>query len=241
MNGKALHADRSNATDPWPGQLSQESQESQESVVNSAEPITCLLIDDNQYDRQRVRRISEQTTLKLLFTEVPSLDEALNILRAQDFDVILLDQNLPDGDGIVAASLLRKHLGAQTPPIIMVSGSMETAMPARAFASGCSDYISKDGLSIPRFEKAITSALSKSRAAAQKPAEVSSAHRAALQSFADDTVLELRIPLSRMLRLISRAKDRHPSVASELVGMNEACREMWDYLDNVQQTAANRR
>ncbi|HUS55848.1 MAG TPA: response regulator [Thermohalobaculum sp.] len=235
MNGKALHANRPEATGFRPASSSQA-----EDVIG-AKPITCLLIDDNQYDRQRVRRISEQTTLELSFNEVSSLDEALDVLRVQDFDVILLDQNLPDGDGIVAAALLRKHLGGQTPPIIMVSGSVEAAMPARAFASGCSDYISKDGLSIPSFEKAITVAVSKFKAAAQKPIGSTIEHRATLQSFADDTVLEFRIPLSRMLRLISRATDLHPSAASELGDLKAACREMWDYLDNVHQTAAERR
>jgi CheY-like chemotaxis protein len=202
--------------------------------------INCLLIDDSQYDRQRVRRISEQTTLVLAFTEAPSLDAALNVLREKDFDVVLLDQNLPDGDGIVAAALLRKHLGNQTPPIIMVSGSEETAMPARAFASGCSDYISKDGLSIPSFEKAISNAVAKFKAAGPKPAENSAEYRAALQSFADDTVMELRVPLSRMLRLISRATDLHPSAATELGNLKEVCREMWDYLDHVHQSAVDR-
>ena len=91
-----------------------------------------------------------------------------------------------------------------------------------------------------RLNAKCSNAVAKSRTAAAKPVNSTVEHRAALQSFADDTVMELRIPLSRMLRLISRATDLHPSAATELGGLKEVCREMWDYLDNVQQTAAER-
>jgi CheY-like chemotaxis protein len=206
----------------------------------TAAPINCLLIEDSQFDRQRVRRISEQGTLDVSFTEAPSLDEALKSLRVRDFDVILLDQKLPDGDGTAAAELLRKHLGPEAPPIIMISGSEETAMPVRAFAAGCADYISKDNLTIPGLEKAISGTLAKVKAASAIPAKQVAGANAQLQSFADDMVMELRIPLSRMLRLISRATDRHPAAAAELGDLKAVCREMWDYLDSVRQTAAGK-
>lgn len=204
-------------------------------------PINCLLIEDSSFDRQRVRRIAEQTKLRLAFTEAASLDQAIEALKARLFDVILLDQTLPDGDGTVVAELMKRHLGKKTPPIIMVSGSQEVAMPARAFAAGCTDYISKDGLNIPGLEKAITTSIANSRAASPKASMTMAEHREALKSFADDTILELRIPLSRMLRLVARASDQHPVAAAELASLKVICREIWDYLDHLAELALQHR
>jgi CheY-like chemotaxis protein len=233
MNGKALHAKLPDGIGQRPVPTSRFE------AALDANTISCLLIDDSKFDRQRLRRISEQTNLELSFAEAPSLDAALSLLRTRDFDVILLDQSLPDGEGTVAADLLRKHLGSKAPPIIMISGSDETAMPARAFASGCADYISKDSLSIPNLQQAIFSSIAKANTASPKSTAPMAEHGAALQSFADDTVLELRIPLSRMIRLISRATDRHPSAVTELDDLKTICREMWDYLDNIRQITSD--
>lgn len=175
--------------------------------------------------------------MQLAFTEAENIDGALTALRERRFDVILLDQRLPDGDGTTVVELLTTHLGKNAPPIVMISGSDEAALPARAFASGCCDYISKDGLTIPGLEKVIAGSIAKARAGSPKTSVPMAEHRAALQSLADDTVLELRIPLSRMLRLISRAADQHPAAAAEFGHLKAICHEMWEYLDTVSQAA----
>jgi len=209
--------------------------------VPKTKTVSCLLIDDSKFDRQRVRRIAEQSSIEVTFTEASNLDEALNALRARAFDVVLLDQSLPDGEGTVVVELLNRHLGDQAPPIIMVSGSQEAAMPARAFASGCFDYIGKDGLNIPGLEKAIIASLTRTRKQAPASGTVSLVqHREELRSLADDTRLELRIPLSRMLRTITRISDQHPAAAPELAALTGICREMWDYLDQLGPRAPDR-
>jgi len=199
-------------------------------------PINCLVVDDSKFDRQRLRRIADQTNLALSITEAATLDEALNAIRVSDFAIILLDQGLPDGDGTTAAELLKKHMGEKAPPIIMVSGSQESAMPARAFAAGCTEYLSKDHLSIPGLEKAIASTIAK--VYGQAPGlDAPSPEEALLRGFAEDLALELRIPLSRMLRLIARTADLHRAAAPELDGLKSVCHEMWHYLDHLAETA----
>jgi len=207
------------------------------SAMPATAAIRCLLIEDSKYDRQRVRRIAEQTSLALDFLEAATLDEALTLLSDHDIDVILLDQGLPDGEGTVAAELLRNHLAERTPPIVMISGNQQLAMPARAIASGCIDFISKDELSIPRLEKAVNDSVGKRRSLEKVP----TAQNAALQSFAEDTVLELRISMSRMLRLIARAGDKHPAALDELGELRTVCCEIWDYIDDLPRAAKLRR
>ncbi len=195
--------------------------------------VKCLLIDDSKYDRQRLLRIAEQTRLDVSFTEVSNLDDAITALRRGNFDLILLDQSLPDGDGTTVAGLLNTHLGNQAPPIIMVSGSIEAAMPARAFASGCADYISKDDLNIPGLEKAILGTVAKAEPEPLRTSVSMEEYRAALRSFAEDTTLELRIPLSRMLRMLPSIADRHPAANQDVAELTAICHEMWRYLDFV--------
>jgi CheY-like chemotaxis protein len=196
-------------------------------------PVLCLLIDDSKYDRQRLRRIAEQTRLDIAFTEASDLDAAVSALRAGTFDLILLDQSLPDGDGTAVAELLRAHLGKMAPPVIMISGSVEAALPARAADSGCADYISKDNLSIPGLENAILGTI---RSSGPKfgPAERSARiPQAAMRDATAIKVEDLQAPLSQILRLTARVAQRHPAAAQDLAEVEAVCRQMWSYLEHA--------
>jgi CheY-like chemotaxis protein len=227
---------------PGQGQVAQRTEHSFQScrsgVAQRRTPVECLLIDDSKYDRQRLRRVAEQTRLDIAFTEASDLDAAVSALRTGTFDLILLDQSLPDGDGTAVAELLRAHLGTLAPPIIMISGSVEAALPARAAASGCADYISKDNLSIPGLENAILDTirtLEPKAGPADRPAKIpQEAARDATAIKAED----LQESLSQVLRLTPRALQRHPDAAQEIAEMEAVCREMWGRLEKAREAAA---
>ena len=75
--------------------------------------------------------------------EASTLDEASRHLGAAEarFDSIILDVNLPDGDGREFCAKLRK-LG-HTMPIIMLTGSAEEGDVVSGLESGANDYIAK--------------------------------------------------------------------------------------------------
>lgn len=202
--------------------------------------VSCLLIDDSKYDRQRLRRVAGQTGLTIDFTEAADLDGAISALRTADFDVILMDQMLPDGEGTTVAELFKNHLGASAPPIIMVSGSLEEAMPVRARASGCAGYISKDDLTPHSLRDAVVDVAGKTVRHQPRDSLTMAEHKAALHAFADATAVELRSQLTVALRLVARAADRHAGAAADLGEIREVLDEIWDYLDVVRRIEAER-
>jgi DNA-binding response OmpR family regulator len=72
-----------------------------------------------------------------------TLAEASRFLSATEarFDVVVLDVNLPDGDGRDFCALLRQQGHAM--PIIMLTGTSEETDIVRGLNAGANDYISK--------------------------------------------------------------------------------------------------
>lgn len=70
-----------------------------------------------------------------------SAKELRNILfRKADFDILILDCNLPDGDGFALCSELKENYGM--PTILLTARDMEEEMVA-GFLAGADDYVTK--------------------------------------------------------------------------------------------------
>lgn len=76
---------------------------------------------------------------------VPTLDEAEKLLAKQSFDLIILDLNLPDGDGLrfLAEKFSDQNLNLKTTPMIILTSQKEVSNKVMAFAMGVDDYICK--------------------------------------------------------------------------------------------------
>jgi DNA-binding response OmpR family regulator len=61
----------------------------------------------------------------------------------EPFDCILLDIMLPGMDGIQMCELLRQTTQCSSTPILMITGSNEVGLMARAFEAGATDFINK--------------------------------------------------------------------------------------------------
>jgi two-component system, NtrC family, response regulator AtoC len=70
-----------------------------------------------------------------------SLSDAYQLLELQSYDFILLDYNLPDGDGL---EFLNKVLPDHpNTPIIMITGESSVEIAVKAMKSGAADYVTK--------------------------------------------------------------------------------------------------
>ena len=72
---------------------------------------------------------------------VGTLNEALDILKKQRFDVILSDLSLPDSDGI--NTFFRIHNETPLIPIIILSGSNDEEIGAYSVEKGAHDFFVK--------------------------------------------------------------------------------------------------
>jgi DNA-binding NarL/FixJ family response regulator len=114
-----------------------------------------LLIDDHEVVRAGVKRIfDKQPESTVLFGEASTAPEALDLVRAQDWDAVVLDLSLGGRDGLEVLKEL-KQIRPRL-PVLILSMHSEELFARRAFKAGASGYITKD---IPRSE--LVSAINK--------------------------------------------------------------------------------
>lgn len=107
-------------------------------------PLKILIIDDDQVDRMRLRRLLRDGTGLGLLNVDEAVDKAsgLTALASSPYDVILLDFQLPDGDGLSFLHELQlKECSA--PPVVMQTVLDDEEIGLRAVECGAQDYLVK--------------------------------------------------------------------------------------------------
>jgi signal transduction histidine kinase/CheY-like chemotaxis protein/CHASE3 domain sensor protein len=100
-----------------------------------------LLADDD------VRNIYSMTKAleKYQMNVIPAMDgkEAVQLMKANDIDVILMDMMMPEMDGYESIKAIRKNPLYKNVPIIAVTAKAMSGDREKCIAAGASDYISK--------------------------------------------------------------------------------------------------
>jgi DNA-binding NarL/FixJ family response regulator len=105
---------------------------------------TCLIIEDSEFDRERLTRIIGKSHHALRVELAATLRSARVALDRGQMALILLDNNLPDGLGANFLSELAadpRHAGT---PVILVSDWPSPFMWQKAEAAGVAFVLSKD-------------------------------------------------------------------------------------------------
>lgn len=103
-----------------------------------------LLAEDNRANRELVVRLLEN--MRCHVTAVQNGEEAIEIIKRQPFDLILMDCQMPEMDGFEASRLLEdmKKKGELKPvPIIALTANAMKGDRERCLESGMNDYIAK--------------------------------------------------------------------------------------------------
>jgi len=104
--------------------------------------IRILLVDDHAMFREGIRKILEETKDIRLTGEAGSAKEALELVRKNNFDVVLLDIHLPDRDGL---DVLKQILAIKPNlKVLVLTIYEEDKFAIRTFESGASGYITKN-------------------------------------------------------------------------------------------------
>ena len=100
---------------------------------------TVVVVDDSVVQRRAIAEPLRQLGHEVL--EATSAAEARAIVDASVPDVVLLDLDLPDDDGLVL--LARIRAGAAPPAVIIVSGRVGVSDVAAGLNAGAHDYLRK--------------------------------------------------------------------------------------------------
>ncbi len=103
-----------------------------------------LIVEDEPVVAKQLRETLQREAYRTV--AAGSIAEAKRIMETRDFDLILLDWNLPDGDGVM---LLRDWRALEVPtPVLVLSANITVDDRVHALNAGADDYLCKPHSSI---------------------------------------------------------------------------------------------
>jgi DNA-binding NarL/FixJ family response regulator len=104
--------------------------------------IKVLLVDDHVVVRNGVRLMLSSEADIVVTAEASAAQEALGLIRAQDFDVALIDIAMPGKNGLE----LLKQIRAEKPgvAVLILSTYSEEVYAVRALKAGAAGYLTKE-------------------------------------------------------------------------------------------------
>ena len=113
-------------------------------------PHRILLVEDEDLNRTLVKAVLARAQIQAVrdaeVLDAGSLAAARQRLRDDDVDLVLLDMNLPDGNGLTLARELAADgppAGRQRPAVVAVTASVLPQDRAAALAAGCDGFLDK--------------------------------------------------------------------------------------------------
>ena len=110
-------------------------------VTENRRTARILYVEDNYQNMRLVRKILNHAGYEML--EAEDGLTALEVVASQSMDLILLDINLPDIDGLEVLARIREKPEFQALPIIALTANAMVGDREKMLAAGCSDYLPK--------------------------------------------------------------------------------------------------
>ena len=111
-----------------------------------------LLVDDDEVDRLAVARALRSAGLEATLQEAGSVEAAVEALGESAFDCVLLDYQLPGGDGLDVLRTVKEDVGT---PVIILTGHGDEQTAVEFMKAGADDYLPKNMLSADRLAQSL--------------------------------------------------------------------------------------
>ena len=102
---------------------------------------TILYVEDNPENRLLIRRILQAEGYTVL--EASNAYQAIDLVKTENPDLILMDINLPEMDGYTLTARLKTMPKLSTVPIIALTANVMRGDRERTLEAGCDGYIQK--------------------------------------------------------------------------------------------------
>jgi CheY-like chemotaxis protein len=104
-------------------------------------PMQILIAEDNVINQQVIQYILQK--LGYTPTIVQNGREAVDTAAANDFDIILMDLQMPDIDGLEATRMIRERTSDHQPVIIALTANAMEGDEEECLMAGMNDYLGK--------------------------------------------------------------------------------------------------
>ena len=104
-------------------------------------PLTVMAVDDNPANLKLIGALLEEQVEKIVLSD--SGEMAIEKAKQQDLDIILMDIQMPEIDGIRASELIRQLPEHASTPIVAVTAHALDGEREHLFKAGMNDYLAK--------------------------------------------------------------------------------------------------
>lgn len=102
---------------------------------------TILYVEDNPGNRILIQRVLMAEGYNIVFAENGT--EAIEYITKNNFDMILMDINLPDIDGYTLTGKIRQYPNFADIPILALTANVMKGDKEKSLEAGCNGYIQK--------------------------------------------------------------------------------------------------
>ena len=209
------------------------------------EALEILVVDDLPEKRLAFEALLSPLGQRL--TLVDSGTEALRRVLAQKFDILVLDVNIPDMDGLEVARLIREHKRYRDTPILFVSALDDPHRIERAYSLGAVDYIadpSVPGVVRSKLKVFIDLIQAQRQAAASERQRLAAAAAEQANRRKDDFIAtlshELRNPLAPLRNVVHLLRKRfaaEPTIETACGVLERQVKRMTVLIDDLSDVA----
>ncbi|KAA9010472.1 response regulator [Histidinibacterium aquaticum] len=200
--------------------------------------LTALVLDDNDIDRMRLRKLCQKAGMLLEVTEAADLDEFRAALDEAPFDLVFIDYCLGPDTGLDALGELGAHPDQTGAVPIMVTSIDRYDVAVTAMRRGCADYIAKDDLNVDLLRMSVTRAFERRAmlAALSESRVLRRTLKGTITRFSRSCGPEMRMVLSGILkqsRGLRQQDDLDADMRSRLTVLERSCTDVVTFLDDL--------
>ena len=215
--------------------------------IEFTRPLRVLVVEDNLVDRRMLESmLTESASYTSLVKSTDSLKSAVELLQEMDFEVVVLDLNLPDSKGEETIKMLAKKFPNLA--IVVNTGAYEDDLGLQTLRIGAQDFLIKGKYSSYALNKVLHFALERKRLelelkeAYQKLKEtqsqlIESEKMKVIGGLASGIAHEVKNPLATILYgvtyLIEQLKPKDEKVNLVLENIREATKRANDIINDM--------
>lgn len=220
-------------------QLTRIQTNAQQKAAVAPEFASILIVDDDEFDRTRLKKLCRAFDFTTHVAEADSLKALKDRLKKDRFDLILLDYQLTDGTGLDGVEIIRADGVNCSAATVMITGTEQNDIAIQALKLGFTDYLTKEEISERTLGRAAITALQKSQLARAMAAQIGQQDitNETVQSFSRGCAQDIKPIVSRIMRQMRGLREIDQIKTEDAVDRVEqvegSLRRLWFFLDEL--------